>query len=543
MKKINLHQFVKYFFIITCSLYVLFSFCVGYTTKRVVYNERSTSDIYVIDNYFYEKLKDDSKPLGYKEHYRFSIDKTIDNDKNISFYLIHQTATVYIAGELVYASDVNEANPFGKSTSSYWATISLMAEDTGKLIDIYTTPLYEETQGRELEILYGSTFAVFLREIALNIIPLVFAVINIFVGIAIIFGQIILYYKGDVNHLDNIYLAITSIIMGIWKVSDNTIADIIFPNSAGLNYISQAIIIFGACPILLFVKSQFRHVKTKVLDFSIMTSLITSLMALILQLLNLKDLRETLIMGHSVIFIGMIAIIWTTITNLDYIRRSYHLKRRFLFSAIISSGVFIDMIIYYKTGSTDSVFLSLFALSTYSIYTFFVTTISDRHNAYTDLATGLSNKSKWDLLTKEELSSDVANAVVVLDLNGLKHINDTFGHDVGDTIIYHFAQIIRKNVDTKDTVCRWGGDEFVIVIQNAKQETIVKYLENIDRDVTRHNNKHKVPIMYAVGYAMSRKGMHADLKDLLRNADHNMYVDKKNSHLVSNEYFDNLKNQ
>ena len=53
----------------------LFSFCVGYTTKRVVYNERSTSDIYVIDNYFYEKLKDDSnKGLLSEAQITFSYD-------------------------------------------------------------------------------------------------------------------------------------------------------------------------------------------------------------------------------------------------------------------------------------------------------------------------------------------------------------------------------------------------------------------------------------------------------------------------------------
>jgi diguanylate cyclase (GGDEF)-like protein len=87
--------------------------------------------------------------------------------------------------------------------------------------------------------------------------------------------------------------------------------------------------------------------------------------------------------------------------------------------------------------------------------------------AFTDALTGLYNRRGWDQLLEEEEES-CANygfpaCVVVIDLDNLKVVNDSFGHGAGDTLIQRAGQILRQETRKHDVVARIGGDEFVVL--------------------------------------------------------------------------------
>jgi len=85
--------------------------------------------------------------------------------------------------------------------------------------------------------------------------------------------------------------------------------------------------------------------------------------------------------------------------------------------------------------------------------------------------TGLFNRTYFDsrLLAEMAHSSRTGNPVscVMLDLDRFKHINDTYGHPFGDEILRGIAQILNDNCRTEDTICRYGGEEFVILCPNT----------------------------------------------------------------------------
>ena len=91
-----------------------------------------------------------------------------------------------------------------------------------------------------------------------------------------------------------------------------------------------------------------------------------------------------------------------------------------------------------------------------------------KHYASTDTMTGTYNR-EWgtrimrDMVASAEQEKD-AISVVFLDVDGLKEINDTCGHEMGDEVIIKTVDMVRSCIRKSDFMCRWGGDEFLLVL-------------------------------------------------------------------------------
>jgi len=106
--------------------------------------------------------------------------------------------------------------------------------------------------------------------------------------------------------------------------------------------------------------------------------------------------------------------------------------------------------------------------------------------ACTDPLTGLFNRAGWDIGTAEMIARtkkiDEPVAVVVLDVDGLKQINDTFGHQAGDDLLVDYATRWRQLVPRHAVLARLGGDEFAACMVGERQDVVDEFV----RDVSRH---------------------------------------------------------
>jgi diguanylate cyclase (GGDEF)-like protein len=156
-----------------------------------------------------------------------------------------------------------------------------------------------------------------------------------------------------------------------------------------------------------------------------------------------------------------------------------------------------------------------------------------RHLAYNDLLTGLPNRALFmDQLGRRIEQARLAGeavAVLFLDLDRFKNVNDTLGHDVGDRLLVAVAQRIRRSVRNADCVARLGGDEFTVVLAEvAGPNAAITAAQNICRALAApfQIDGHDIFVTTSVGISMYPNDA-TDVGTLLKHADTAMYRAKK----------------
>ncbi len=155
--------------------------------------------------------------------------------------------------------------------------------------------------------------------------------------------------------------------------------------------------------------------------------------------------------------------------------------------------------------------------------------------AMTDPLTQILNRRGFDRLGERRLRTAVERGLpvcaVMIDLDGFKQVNDTYGHDAGDQILIEIAKLLRGNIDSSDLIGRMGGDEFAIFQINVDQELarkIVKRVADICQSrKIRIAGGEEVVVRFSVGAATCEKPTTKTLlADLLAAADEAMYQSK-----------------
>jgi diguanylate cyclase len=102
-------------------------------------------------------------------------------------------------------------------------------------------------------------------------------------------------------------------------------------------------------------------------------------------------------------------------------------------------------------------------------------------NVYRDALTGLGNRGLFYLNLKLEMSQIHSNdlSLAMLDLDNFKQINDTYGHVAGDVVLKKLADLLEHNIRKNDSVVRWGGEEFAIIMPNTTKQGAYVLVERI----------------------------------------------------------------
>ncbi len=145
--------------------------------------------------------------------------------------------------------------------------------------------------------------------------------------------------------------------------------------------------------------------------------------------------------------------------------------------------------------------------------------------AYKDELTGLDNRRSALRTIDSHIQKGIPFTLCMVDMDGLKKINDRFGHLYGDEYIRFVAKALKESVRDIDFTCRFGGDEFVVLFRDSEEQAAEEIMELVDKKLSAGGKIYPMSISYGVVYVA--KGMGLSPETALNVADERMYRFKR----------------
>ncbi len=500
------------------------------------------NDSYCIwTDYEYTTYEDANAPMGVVQEYTWTITETPPRNSCIAFYLVHQYAEIFIDDELLFCLFSNEKNLFSDTIGSDWARANLYAADVNREIRILVYPIYETSMNKTLTIYYGSLNSIVADVVDNNLYTIIFGIIAIIIGLAFIIFVLINIRNQEMDK-SLASLGCFSIFTGSWKIFDSELMPFLFEDSTLLfSAIANISITLMLLAFIIFIRNQFSKKVYLFWNCVCVIGLIFCITICVLQLLGIADLRQTLILCHIMIVMDILFIFFTMIWEALHHRLTPKLKMTSLCFILCSFGAVVDMLLYYVSGASGNMMLCLFAFLLYVILMGYIAVKEAlvliqrgkeakryQHLAIHDQMTGLYNRVFWAEYIQEHKFDEKDCFIIMLDVNNLKQCNDTLGHDVGDRLLIHSANLINETFLSNGVPFRMGGDEFCVILNVASENICKSQLRHFLASVERFNREHteEYPVEIAYGYARYNPRTDFDFGDTLRRADKNMYQKK-----------------
>lgn len=511
---------------VAAVLFVIFSVYMLCFEKTVTFSSRGEPSFEEIKDFTKTEISAPDAPIGIKKEYRFKTDKISSGDTSLMFYVVHSYIDVKLDDTLLYSTSAGKSNRIGSTPSSYWVVIPVSQLDKDKTVTVTVTPVFKSAENRKISFMIGSSYALFMKQLKADLPQLVLSSLCIVMGALIITVQLYLIFKKRTAAWNIFFLGNFSMLLGIWRITDTRFSALIFKNhTMPIGYITLAALFTLAAPVLLYTDKQYKEKSYIVLDIASIASSVICAVALICQFLSIVELRRILIVCHIMLIVDILVIISSAVFYNTGGKRD---TEAVIFTALLVSGGVLDIIIFYIKGSSSGMIITMVAFLIYTVYEFVVSLLNTNKKASIDSKTKLLNKAYWEDLVKEVFSADEQTAMIMFDLNSLKHTNDTLGHNTGDKMISEFSSILKNEIGSKELLCRWGGDEFTVFVRNADREKTEEYISAVNNAVAAYNRSGKTPeIYFACGYALSCDFPGISWPELLAKADKYMYENKK----------------
>ena len=147
-----------------------------------------------------------------------------------------------------------------------------------------------------------------------------------------------------------------------------------------------------------------------------------------------------------------------------------------------------------------------------------------------DSLTNLYNRRAFNALVEKELSRakrhHVSISLAVLDLDHFKNINDKYGHDTGDKVLCRIANELTTSMRKEDLICRWGGEEFVVLLSASTSERVYEHMEEMRERVSTMDFSPAPQVTFSAGMSTYREG--ESFTEWFKRADKALYQAKDN---------------
>lgn len=515
-------------FAITLIAFTAFFLYMTTMEQVSVYRAEPTHTYTVLTDLEQEWVEDHTAPAGVRKIYRGVLAPEQAKESCLLFNISHHNIEVYFDNELAYSLVGAETNRIGANVSNNWCTVHVGPDHSGEELTVVLTPLFEAALDKTPEFLLGSDYAIamelFRGEMPLLILSSLCVLLGVFVALVSLFFCLVLRTESQ----GTVYLGLFSVFAGVWKLTDLRCITLLFAeHSMALGYISVGALFLSGLCLLLYFSTLFEASKQILpLLLSCCGSLLC-LAVLVMQVCGVAEIRQNLVFSHILLIVAVCTIPVTALLN-RALYKSWGLPRDWSRLLIVLAGIVVDLLYYYLHNRNGLMSFSIAGLILYTLITFLRSVQSSTRMAYTDSRTGLVNRTRWMELMNSERTSPDPYAILMIDMNGLKQVNDTLGHDAGDEMIYRLSEILRYSLPRKSVICHWGGDEFAVLLNHVNRPQLDSQVDKLLSAGEQYNLEHpELPISFALGAVLSSDHPNLTKNELFRLADEDMYRDKK----------------
>ena len=482
----------------------------------------------VFDDMSTELANDANAPAGVRKIYRGTLPPDLSQEDYLCFNISHHDIEVYFEDEPAYSLTGSENRRIAHNVGSNWCIVHIGENHAGKSITVILTPLFKAAIGKNPTFLLGAPFAVADDEVVGEMPLVVISSLAILLGFFVV--SVSLYFR-IIQHAGNkgtIYLGFFSMTIGLWKLTDLNCMPLLMPeHSISLSYISLGSLFLTAVCLLAYLSTLFAKERRMIPNALVCAGALVLLTVLILQILGISELRQNLVYSHILLITAIASVPVTAIFN-RIVYKSSGLQPSWKLLAMLGIGIIVDLIFYYRNDQNGLMSFSIMGLIVYTLIIFLRSVQDVTRKAYTDSGTGLINRAKWMELMSMDSSSSQPYAILMIDMNGLKNVNDTMGHEAGDRMIVGLSDVLRKAVPANGVVCRWGGDEFAVLLTGIDRAQLDLQIQRIFAEGEAYNADHPdLPISFAVGAVLSSEHPGITRTELFTLADEEMYRNKK----------------
>lgn len=465
----------------------------------------------------------------------------------MQFYVTHAAVKVWVEDELIYEYG-QELYEQDRMLGYGYHFVQIPSDTSGQLMRIRLCVSERNAFANlDVPILEEGTHLMrnFLIERRVAVAVIFFLVVF---GVVFIFATIFFSFEGaDFYRLMN--LAFFSLCVGIWCLCNYDII-MIFTYNIRAKAIMEFSAIYGA-PMSLF--GYFHEEATKKCGklqrycyYAILgLQFIFMISTLFLQKLGVVHFPDMLMFNQALMVLMIIYLVVMSAGNAWKRQKNQYVLMAGMTVMVAMAAV--DLVRYnmqmYFSGFDGGHFISytylgIFVFVLALIVDFMQRTSANLYStarnetlekmAYTDALTGLLNRRRCEEIYDEIDKNKSDYAVVALDLNNLKKVNDSLGHDAGDLYICEFGSVLTKAFSDCGEVIRSGGDEFLVVIREASKVDIQAKIDAMNQLIADLNQRHaNWNMSTAYGVCFANEDATRTIREADKVADARMYEKKR----------------
>ena len=470
----------------------------------------------------------------------------------LTIYTVHALLDIYVDGELIYTLG-HEAYDKGLTVPKFYSRVPISDNAGGKNITIIITGAKDKAFSGLSAISLGEMHDLFTAWLRHNAIYYVIGLFLIVLGIILIIlsPYLVFYHNNDARLF---FSGLISLLLGLYissyfglfclltgNASANTICEY-----AALYNIPTAIcgylqsVFYGKkkslfraifiLDIILFISSVVMHVGhiykftnfTPVLHtIAITEGLSATVIILHYTVKNWKSNENRPLLSDTIFFAGLTVFMISSIVDII----SFNIYKFHRAAGEVNSTIY-----GFTFGAVIFTACLLVSYLYYNIYSHSFDAIQNHmvNLAYTDALTGLSNRARCEQVMSMLTEERSVYAIISLDLNKLKQVNDTLGHHEGDRLLTGFATILSDCFWDANLIGRMGGDEFIVILMEEHSLNCTKRIHDLYSIIDEWNRK-EIAFQYSTsyGYAYSYEVPTGSAKEVYMLADSRMYEMKR----------------